>query len=209
MNDNKLLNLDQIKLFLEGSCDIEFKPVSKQERYEFIKNTLDRLKYRSSTKKDKGIIISYLMKMTMYSRQQLTRLIKQHKSTGVVVRRKVNQSKSGFKRKYLPEDIMLLVKTDEAHETLSGPATKKLLERACYVFRQSQYEKIAQVSIAHLYNLRHSAFYTRQRRSFDKTKPVKIAIGERKKLLPITNRGICVLILFIKVTLIKKKEFTI
>jgi len=36
--------------------------------------------------------------------------------------------------RYTREDIALLAAVDEAHGTLSGPATRKLLERACYDF---------------------------------------------------------------------------
>lgn len=189
MDDSKLLDLNQIRLFLEGSYNIEFLPIAKEDRYEFIRNTLIRLKYLSCNRKDKGIIIRYLKKMTTYSRQQVTRLIKKYRLTGFVKRSRVNQKQSGFKRKYLPKDMMLLVKTDEAHETLSGPATKKLLERAYCVFDQKEYQNIANISVAHIYNLRHSDFYTRQRRSFDKTKPVRVAIGERRKPAPTGKPG--------------------
>lgn len=189
MNDSNLMDLDQIQHFLDAAQAIDFKPTSKQERYEFIKQTLERLKYRSSGKKDKGVIIQYLIKMTAYSRQQLTRLIKKYRTTGFVEKKKIRKIKSGFQRKYLPKDIMLLVKTDEAHDTLSGPATKKLFERANHVFKQSEYETLSKISIAHVYNLRKSTFYTRQRRTFDKTKPSKVSIGERRKPMPENKPG--------------------
>jgi hypothetical protein len=40
-----------------------------------------------------------------------------------------------FSKRYTREDILLLVKTDEYHQTLSGPATKKLFERGYLVFK--------------------------------------------------------------------------
>jgi hypothetical protein len=51
-------------------------------------------------------------------------------------------------------DIRLLAETDELHGTLSGPATKKLCERLHVLFGESGYERLAGISIAHLYNLR-------------------------------------------------------
>jgi transposase InsO family protein len=189
MNDTQFMDLEQIQGFLEASQAIDFHPVSKQERYEFIQQTSDRLKYRSSCKRDKGVILRYLMKLTTYSRQQLTRLVRQHKTTGVVRRKRVRILRSGFRKKYHAKDIMLLVKTDEAHDTLSGPATKKLLERAYHVFGQCAYKTISSISIAHLYNLRKSNFYQRQRVTFDHTRPVKNSIAERRKPAPKNRAG--------------------
>lgn len=50
----------------------------------------------------------------------------------------------------------MLASVDEAHETLSGPATQKLLQRAFYDFGEERYARLAQLSVAHLYRLRQS-----------------------------------------------------
>ncbi len=42
-----------------------------------------------------------------------------------------------FARKYTPADVELLAAVDEAHETLSGPATRKILEREYQQYQQS------------------------------------------------------------------------
>jgi hypothetical protein len=75
----------------------------------------------------------------------------------------------------------LLASLDERHTTLSGPATKKLCERAHNIFKQTQYQRLAGISVAHLYNLRKSQTYLRQRYTFEKTRPNVVLIGERKK----------------------------
>ncbi len=36
------------------------------------------------------------------------------------------------------------------HSTLSGPATKKLVERACQVFADAGFERLAEISVSHL-----------------------------------------------------------
>jgi hypothetical protein len=82
---------------------------------------------------------------------------------------------------YTTEDIRLLAALDERHNTLSGPATKKLCERAHTIFKQTQYQRLASISIAHLYNLRKSQPYLRQRYTFEKTRPKVALIGIRKK----------------------------
>ena len=78
----------------------------------------------------------------------------------------------------------LLAQLDELHGTLSGPATKKLCERAWQVFKQVEYQRLSGISVSHLYNLRQSTPYTRQRGSVDKTRPVQSSIGERRKPRP-------------------------
>ncbi len=91
---------------------------------------------------------------------------------------------TGFARRYTVEDIRLLAATDERHETPCGPAVKKLCEQAYVVFGQVEYERLATISVSHLYNLRQSTTYTRQRRHFDKTRPKVSTIGERRKPQP-------------------------
>ncbi len=70
---------------------------------------------------------------------------------------------------------------DERYDTPSGAVIKKLCERACTVFDETDYENIATISVSHLYNLRGSSGYQKQRRSFDKTRSRQIAISERRK----------------------------
>ncbi|MDA0738940.1 MAG: transposase family protein [Nitrospirae bacterium] len=95
----------------------------------------------------------------------------------------------GFTRRYTPEDIRVLAAMDERHDTPSGPAIKKLCERACQLFGEAEYERLATISIGHLYNLRNSQGYRRQRRSVEKTRPTRSPIGERRKPHPAGQPG--------------------
>ncbi len=79
---------------------------------------------------------------------------------------------------------MLLAKMDARHETPCGHAVKKLCERGYRVFNDENYSDLANISVSHLYNLRHSKSYQNQRRCFTKTNPRQIVIGERKKPQP-------------------------
>ena len=89
-----------------------------------------------------------------------------------------------LRRSTAPPDIGLLAAMDERHDTPSGPAVKKLCERALLVFGQTEYERLAQISVSHLYNLRKSVPYTRKRRHFEKTRSRQTPIGERRKPAP-------------------------
>jgi transposase InsO family protein len=83
----------------------------------------------------------------------------------------------------------LLAAMDERHDTPSGPAIKKLCERACQLFGEAEYQRLATISIGHLYNLRKSQGYLRQRRSVEKTRPTRSTIGERRKPHPAGQPG--------------------
>jgi len=183
MKIENLKTLSALEAFLQGNQQVAFSVLgSKVERYQFIRKTLVRFGYRTLSKKDKGIVIEYLLKMTAYSGQQLTRLIKQYTETGQI---KWTPCRSnGFTKKYLNEDITLLAKTDELHDTPCGPAVKKLCERAHGVFDDKAYQRLATISVSHLYNLRGSQSYKRQRRTFTKTQSRQIPIGERRKPQP-------------------------
>ncbi len=69
---------------------------------------------------------------------------------------------------------------DKANEDVCGPSIAHLLKRAYSVYGDARYQRLATLSVSHLYNLRKSTPYQRQRASFTKTRPVCIAIGVRK-----------------------------
>lgn len=76
-------------------------------------------------------------------------------------------------------DIELLAAVDELHETLSGPAARRILQREYPQYSKPEYERLATISVAHLYNLRHQR-YRERRLTYNKTKPNTVSIGERR-----------------------------
>ena len=64
-----------------------------------------------------------------------------------------------YQRHYTPADIELLAAVDEAHESLSGPATRHILKREFEVYGKSEFERLAKLSNGHLYNLRRTPRY--------------------------------------------------
>ena len=182
MNDTQLETLDQVRQVLEGTEAISFQIINKETRYHWIQHTLVKFRYLKLSKPDKGLITCYIRKMTGYSLAQVKRLIRQYRKTGRLVRKQ--RTSQGFQLKYTRGDKLLLAVMDERHNTLSGPATKKLCERACQVYGETEYQRLAGISIAHLYNLRKSKTYRGQRHQYEKTKPVRSRIGERRKPNP-------------------------
>ena len=182
MNDSGLETIEQIRAFVASTEAIEFSMESTPERYAWIQGTLIRLRYVTLNKGNKGVVRSYLGKVTGYSRQQLTRLIGQYKRTGKLGHRR--QPRHRFTAHYSAEDIVLIAQTDELHGTLSGPATKKIFEREYTLFGNLAYERLAGISVSHLYNLRKCIGYRRQRRHFTKTQASPVKIAERRKPNP-------------------------
>ena len=165
MKLDDLTTTDQLRDFLSGTQAVAFSVLGdKDASYRWIQGELVRFRYLSSARPDKGVVIRYLMKVSGYSRRQRT--------------------VAGFVSRYTTEDIQLLAAMDERHETPCGPAVKKLCERAYRVFGQVEYERLATISVSHLYNLRQTTTYTRQRRHFEKTRPKVSSIGERRKPRP-------------------------
>ncbi len=178
-----LKTIDQLEDFLSGTQAVAFSVLSDKDAcYRWIQGELVKFRYLQRSRPEKGVVIRYLMKISGYSRQQLTRLIAQYRKTGRLKRRQ--RTVAGFKRRYTEKDIRLLAAMDERHDTPCGPAVKKLCERAYEVFGQTEYTALASISVSHLYNLRKSTPYVRQRRHFEKTQPKPSKIGERRKPQP-------------------------
>jgi hypothetical protein len=112
----------------------------------------------------------------------LTRLIAQYRQGGKLVRR--HRATHGFSRRYTNDDIQLIAYLDELHDQPNGFALKKLCERAYCLFNDSAYERLATISVAHLYNLRKSKVYQRCRMVYTKTQSKASQIGERRKHAP-------------------------
>jgi len=178
-----LKTIEQLIQFLDGTQAVIFKlNTVKEERYNWIRHELVRFDYLMLSKADKGVVVRYLVKVSCYSRQQITRLIKQYRDTGYI--RHHHITSSGFQGKYTPNDIRLIAQMDERHDTPCGHAIKKLCERAFCVFGETEYERLSTISVSHLYNLRKSKTYNRVRRHFEKTQSKKSIIGERRKPQP-------------------------
>ena len=178
-----LQTLEQIRAFLEGTEALNFDAPARESAYDWITAELRRFGYLRLSKSDKGLVRRYLEKVTGISRAQMTRLIQQFRDHGQIRDRRGPPAKP-FAKRYTQADIRLLAEIDALHGTLSGPATRKLCERAYEVFGDVRYQRLAGISNGHLYNLRHSQTYQRKRGTVDKTRPVKVNIGERRKPCP-------------------------
>ncbi len=177
MNDGQLQTVEQVRQFLEGSEVVGFRGLTAKEKYCWIEEVLIRFSYPGLKRAEKGVIRRYLQKVTGYSRSQVSRLISEYNQTGRLKKTKYRRHR--FPRKYASSEIRLLARTDELHGYLSGPGTKKIMEREYEVYGHAEFGNISRISIAHLYNVRRSNIYRGITRRYSKTKPVVSRIGER------------------------------
>ncbi|MEZ5455193.1 MAG: DDE-type integrase/transposase/recombinase [Lysobacteraceae bacterium] len=183
LNTSTLRTLDQVRAFLDGSTAVSFEPPASADRYGWLEVTLRQFGYDRLKRADKGLLQAFLLKVTGYSKAQLTRLLAQWR-TGRCIQDHRGPPTRPFARRYGDAEVRLLAQLDRLHGQLSGPATKKLAERAVQVFGQREFETLARISVAHLYNLRASAGYQRQRGHHTVTQARSVAIGERRRPQP-------------------------
>lgn len=184
MNEKDLKTVAQLRAFLDGTQEVQFEPIGEDpERYAFIAAVVQRLRYGRLPRPDKGVVMRYLERTTGYSRQQVTRLVKRARRGGILAKR-YTAPRPGFARKFWPSDVALLAETDALHGTLSGPATRCLMQRAVAVFGDTRYERLSTISVAHLYNLRQARGYAAKRRHWTKTRGHSVPIAERRAAAP-------------------------
>ena len=179
MDQQEKLSPEQIRAFLDASEEIRFHAKDRRELYEWVNQTLRQYGYEMQKRSDKGLVRSYIAKMTGLSRAQVTRLIGGFLQGGAVQPQAYRRHR--FTTRYTPGDIELLAEVDEAHQSLSGPATQKILQRAHHDFHDARYQRLAQISVAQLYRLRASRAYRQVYLTYQPTRPTQIAIGERRK----------------------------
>jgi transposase InsO family protein len=181
------LSLEGIRRFVAASEEIRFEGANRGQVYGWVECVLVEHEYAQQGKVGRGLLRRYIEKMTGLSRAQVTRLIARYAASGRV-------QPTVYRRRRFPErftrvDIELLASVDEAHETLSGPATRRILEREVQLYGRQQYARLATISVAHLYNLRRSQRYRERRLNYTKTRPTTVAIGERRKPEPCGQPG--------------------
>lgn len=173
------LSLEEIRRFVEASEGIRFEAEKREQVYSWIEQVLCQQQYQGQGKAVRGLLRRYIEKMTGLSRAQVTRLIGCYVASGRV--RATVYRRHRFAPRYTLADVELLATVDEAHETLSGPATRRILQREYQQYGKQEYARLASISVSHLYNLRQHRRYWERHLGYVKTKPTAISIGERRR----------------------------
>ena len=179
MEDTEKMSLEQIRAFLGASGEVRFQAQNREERYGWVERVLRAQDYARLGRAAKGLIRRYVAKMTGLSRAQTARLIRLYQQGQAVQPRAYRRHR--FAHSYTPADIALLAEVDEAHETLSGPATQKILQREFHEYGDKRFKHLVALSVAHLYRLRKSRGYRNRRVAYQPTRPTQVSIGERRQ----------------------------
>ena len=134
VHETENLSLQQIEKFLLTAKELRFEASKREEIYSWIERLLCQQQYARQGRRVRGLLRRYIGKMTGLSRAQLTRLVGRYVATGQV--RKKTTRRHRFPQRYTSADIELLAQVDEAHEGLSGPATRRMQNAKHRLFEQ-------------------------------------------------------------------------
>jgi len=179
VHETEKLTLQQIEQFLLAAKEVRFEASQREEIYGWVERLLCQQEYMGQGRRARGLLRRYLGKMTGLSRAQLTRLVGRYLATGRV--RIKTSHRHRFPTRYTRADIELLAQVDEAHQTLSGPATRRIFEREFGHYGKLEFQRLAAISNGHLYNLRRTPRYRQRLKNYQKTRPSPVAIGERRR----------------------------
>ena len=129
MQRAETLTLEQIRQFLTASRELHLRALNREEIYSWAEATLRAQRYHQQPKAVRGLRWQYLVKMTGRSEAQIVRLVREQGPVKPTAYRR-----HCFPQPYTRADSELLAAVDEAHESLSGPATKRILEREYHEF---------------------------------------------------------------------------
>lgn len=119
------LSREQIERLLEASQEIQFEGKDRGEMYRWITRTLSQQRYREQGKPMRGLLLRYVAKLTGRSRTQVTGLVCQYMKNSEV--KQAVYERHRFASRFTRGDLEMLARVDEAHETMPGPATKRIL----------------------------------------------------------------------------------
>jgi hypothetical protein len=187
MEDPEEMSLEQMKKLVESSRTVRFSIEGREALYGLLRRVLKSRRYAELNWEQRGIVRRFLAKVTGRSRAQLTRLIGQWREGRTIEAKR--PARRRFATRYTEGDARLLAEVDTAHEELAGPAVRRILRREYEVFSRPEYERLAGISVSHLYNLRRSKAYRKVRVRVEHTRAGKVNIGERRKPQPLGRPG--------------------
>jgi hypothetical protein len=186
MNDTDLTQVSQLPALIAAAESLGADKVARldttAERYTWMNSILIRLRYRFLKKKEKGVVRTYLTLYSGYTESHVDHLIVAYKKAGKLVQQERTQPE--YERIYTTEDISLLAEVADAFEHQNGKALKEVCREMYTVYRDIAFERLAHISVSHLYALKKTTVYTNAVLTYTKTKPTPVNIGERKKPYP-------------------------
>ena len=189
MNESRLNTVAQLRAFLQGTLEVEFCPLSDDtQRYAFISRLVKRFALPGAGAHGQGrgaalpaahhgLLTSAAHPPGVPDRRGCA-AGQALPCSGAPVCAQVQPQRCGpAGRNRCP-----------ARDPL-GPATVHLLRRAYHVYGEVCYQRLAGLSVSHLYNLRGTSGYRAKRLPWTKTKGAGSPIGERRAPTPQGRAG--------------------
>ncbi len=182
MNDDGIVTVAQLGDIVRSDSGVRFSGKGRTETYAWIEATLTRFRYHAEPKENKGIIRRYLILMTGLRGSRIDQLIRRMKETGKVLVAKRTQY--AFPAKYTTDDVALLAEAMKAHQYPNGRAAVAGMRDMYDRYHDERFIRLRNLSVSHLYNLKGRKQYQTATLDYEKTKPVSIPIGLRRKPRP-------------------------
>src|ERR1035441_1399865 len=180
MKNLERLSLAEMQEFVQGSRKLTLSLEGQAAIYGFIEALLKAQQYRRLSRGQRGVVRRFLTKVSGLSRAQITRVLFRSMRTRQVRRRP--PQRPNFPRRYSSGDVVLPAEADAAHEELSGPATRYILEREFSVFGKAEYEKLSGISVSTSTTCAvPRPIYLRYRVRVQHTQRSQVSIAERRK----------------------------
>lgn len=186
MNDQYVESIAQLEDLIKGAETLGLERVERTDGiddvYRWMNDTLIRLRYRFLKKKEKGIVRRYLQLYAGYTESHVDHLIAAYRRDGKITRAKRTQPK--FQRIYTTDDIALLADVAEGYQHQNGRALKEVCREMYQVYEDQRFVRLARISVSRLYDLKQTELFKTKARTYTKTRPASVKIGERKKPYP-------------------------
>ena len=191
MNFLKLRTMVQLRQFVQGTQAVQFEPrADASTRYGHVARVIAHFDYARLGRADRSVVLRYLERTSGYSSAQIKRLTARVLG-GEVLRQRYVRPAQAYAQRFTDEDIVALAQVDRAFDTLSGAATTHVLWRQWHAYGDARFERLSTLSVSHLYNLRKSPRYERERVQRNKTtsSPRGSQIGQRRPPEPQGQAG--------------------
>lgn len=181
LNPSQFRTIAEVQLFINASdvFSLEYC-IPRTEKAQWLRDRLLHFHYRDLSRAQQGLLRQFFGLIIGYSPAQLSRHIRTYRDGKPVSK---PQRRHRFPSTYTRADVELLVETDNIHKRLNGAAMKKICRKE-YVRGDRRYERLQRISVSRLYDLRQHRRYREEALHIEKTKPVQIPIGERRKPEP-------------------------
>lgn len=185
MNDG-IVSIAQVAELIKAAEAIGVERVERKdgtdEVYRWMNNLLARLRYCFLTKKEKGVIRTYLTLYGGYTKSHVDHLLARYRLNGRIVRKERTQPE--FERVYTSADIALLADVTEGYQHQNGRALKEVCREMFAVYHDARFKRLANISVSQLYLLKKTEVFKTKALHYTKTRAVQVPIGERKKPYP-------------------------